>query len=54
MTSNNDITSLQKTLTFIFVQKTFFIPHLFLEILQKYCKLIMLGTSGMLGHTHQK
>ena len=31
-------------LMFIFMQKTIFTPHLFLEILQKYCKLVILGT----------
>ena len=28
---------------FIFMQKTIFTPHLFLEILRKYCKLVILG-----------
>ena len=38
----------------IFMQKIIFIPALFLEILQRYYKLIILGTLGMFGHTHQK
>ena len=33
---------------FIFMQKTIFTPHLFLEILQKYCKLVILGTLNLL------
>ena len=35
----------------IFMRK---IRALFLEILQRYYKLIILGTLGKLGHTHQK
>ena len=54
MTSKNDTTSLQKTLRFIFMQNITFIPHLFLEILQRYCKLVILGTLGTPGHAHQK
>ena len=38
----------------IFKQKIIFIPALFLEILQRYYKLIILGTLGTFGHTHQK
>ena len=34
--------------------KTMFILHLFLEILQKYYKIVILGTLGMSGHIHQK
>ena len=30
------------------------IPALFLEILQRYCKLIILGTLGKFGYAHQK
>ena len=30
------------------------IPNLFLEILQRYCKLGILGTLGVPGHTDQK
>ena len=37
----------------IFMQKIIFIPALFLEILQRYYKLIILGTFGKLGHTNQ-
>ena len=38
----------------IFMQKIILIPALFLEILQRYYKLIILGTLGKLDHTHQK
>ena len=38
----------------IFMQKIIFIPALFLEVLQRYYKLIILGTLGKFGHTHQK
>ena len=38
---------------FILNQKIMFIPQLFVEISQKYCKLI-LSTLGMLGHINQK
>ena len=38
----------------IFMQKIMFIPPLFLEILQKYYKLVILDTLVMPGHTHQK
>ena len=31
-------------------RKITFIPHLFLEILRKYCKLVILGTLGMLSN----
>ena len=30
------------------------IPALFLEILQRYCKLIILGTLDKFGYAHQK
>ena len=35
-------------------KKIIFIPSLFLEILQRYYRLVILGTLCMLGHTHQK
>ena len=38
----------------IFMQKIILIPALFLEILQRYYELIILGTLGKLDHTHQK
>ena len=45
---------LAENLMFIFIiQKLMFIPHLFLEILQRYYKLIILGTLGTPSHTHQ-
>ena len=34
--------------------KVIFISHFFLEILKKYCKLIILGTSTIPGCIHQK
>ena len=54
VTSNNNSTSLKKTFLFIFMWKIIFIPHLFLEILQRYCKLVSLGTLGARNHAHQK
>ena len=39
---------------FIFIQKMKFIPHLFLEILSRYCKLAILGTLAMPHYSHQK
>ena len=54
VTTKNDDISLQKTLMFISLLKIKFIPHLFLEILQRYCKLGILGFLGMHSHTHQK
>ena len=50
--SKNDNVILQKTLLIV-IQKIIFIPHLFFEILQSYCKLIF-GTLGTLGHVHHK
>ena len=38
---------------FIFMQKIIFIPQLIFEMLQKYCKLVILGTLGTPGHAHQ-
>ena len=38
----------------VFMQKIIFIPALFLEILQRYYKLIILSTLEKLGHAHQK
>ena len=35
-------------------QKFNFILHVFLEILQRYCKLVILGTFGMSGYAHPK
>ena len=37
----------------IFMQKPISTPALFPEILQRYYKLIVLGTLGKLGHTRQ-
>ena len=52
--SKNDVISLYKTLIFIFMQKIKLIPHLFLRISLRYCKLGILGSLGMYSHTHQK
>ena len=41
-------------MTFIYRQKLNFILHVFFEILQRYCKFIVLGTLGMPGYTHPK
>ena len=38
---------MKKPLTLICRQKTKFILHIFLEILQRYCKLIVLGALGV-------
>ena len=54
MTSKNDTTGLEKTLIFIFMQKIIFIPNLFLELLQTYYKLVILGTLSMRDHAYQK
>ena len=45
---------MKKPLTFICRQKIKFILHVFLEILQRYCKLIVLGTLGIHGYTNPK
>ena len=49
MTSKIDTTSLYKILIFIFMWKIIFISHLFLEILQRYYKLVILGTLSNLA-----
>ena len=36
------------------MQKINFIPPFFLEALQRYCKLVILGTLGMSGYGCQK
>ena len=45
---------MKKPLTLICRQKTKFIHHIFLEILQRYCKLIVLGPLDMPGYTRPK
>ena len=45
---------MKKPLTFIFRQKINFILHIFFEILQRYCKFVILGTLGMPGYAHPK
>ena len=44
--------NLYDSLVFIFMQKIIFFPHLFREILQRYYKLIILGTLGTPDHAH--
>ena len=39
---------------FILRQKINFSRHIFLEILERYCKLAILGTLGMPGFAHPK
>ena len=36
------------------MQKITFIPHLFFEMLQRYCRLVIFGTLGMPGHADQE
>ena len=43
-----------KPLTFICMQKINFIFHVFFEILQRYWKLVILGTLDMPGYAHPK
>ena len=50
--TQNDSSNLKKPLTFICRQKTNFILHVFLDILQRCYKLVVLGTLGMPGHAH--
>ena len=51
-TKNVDI-NLQKNLMFIIMRKIKYITHLFLEILLRYYKLVILGTLGMPSNAHQ-
>ena len=50
----NTYINLKKALTFIGLKKTNFIFYVLLEMLQRYCKLAVLGTLGMSGYTHSK
>ena len=45
---------MKKPLTLICRQKIKIILHIFLEILQRYCELIVLGTLSMPGYTNPK
>ena len=45
---------MKKPLTFICRQKIKLILHIFLEILQRYCKLAVLGTLGVPGYVNPK
>ena len=46
----NDGINLKKSLMFIWKQKIDFIIPVFLEIFQRYCKLVILGTLGKSGY----
>ena len=50
----NDNSNLKKPLKFIYRQKIKLILHVFFEILQRYCKLIPLGTLGISGYANPK
>ena len=50
----NDSINLKKSLMFICKQKTNFILSIFLEILQRYCKFVILGTLHKPAYTHLK
>ena len=52
-TQNKSI-NLKKPMIFIGRQKINFIVHFLLEILQRYCELVILGTFGMYGYAHLK
>ena len=54
MTTKNDDLNVQETLMFIFIEKMNFTPHLILEILLRYCKLVIMGTLDMLGYGYNK
>ena len=45
---------MKKHSTFIGRQKNNFILHVFLVILQRYCKLVVFGTLRLSGFAHQK
>ena len=53
MTTKNDDINFQETLMFIFLQIIKFIPYLFLEILPRHRKHVILSTSEMSGHAGQ-
>ena len=52
--TENDSINLKKSLMFTCKQKINFILPVFLEILQRYCKLVVLGTFNKPGYTHLK
>ena len=54
MPTKIDCLNLQENLMFICMHKIKFNPPFFFEILQRYCKLVILGTLGMPGHGQQK
>ena len=48
------VINLYQSLMFICMKQINFIPPFFFEILQRYHKLVILGTLGILGYGHQK
>ena len=52
--TQSDTINLGQIFLFICRQKSNFIVHVFLEILKRCCKLVILGTLGMLGYAHPK
>ena len=52
--TKSDSINLKKPLTFICRQKINFILDIFLEILRRYCKLVIFCTMGMPGYAHPK
>ena len=52
--TKNDNSNLRKPVKFICRWNIKFILHVFLEILQRFCKLVVLGTLGMPGYASPK
>ena len=52
--TQNDSITLKKLSTFASRQKNDFTLHIFLEILQRYCKLVVFSTLGMFSYAHPK
>ena len=52
--TKNDNSNLRKPVKFICRWNIKFILHVFLEILQRFCKLVVLGTLGMPGYASIK
>ena len=50
----NDSINLKKPLMFICRQKINFILHIFLKLLERYCKLVILGPLHMASYAHPK
>ena len=54
MPARNYCINLQKTQTINCMQTINFTPHFFLEMSNRYCKLVILGTLSMPDHSQQK